>query len=206
MNNNKMNNEIITRKNQEVVNMYNNSKNNVENGKMVCDDKIYVTNVILRFPEIEKNMFDNYFYKARDLDGYVKYGTNIIIPAKERETINMIANSIKKAAAIGRAEYGDSMEFINPLEKPERKTADPIGKFNYNIYAWSWNKKPKVFNIIGKEIHPTNRYLDCKYANATLSFNPFTVNGYLKVGCNIHEIQLLRERAKVEEFISDFGR
>ncbi len=159
----------------------------------------------------------NIFKSRRFQDGQdEKYSICLLIPKKDRETIQDINNAVKAAIQQGISDKWGGKKPVNlklPLRDGDDERADEaeeyIGMYFLNANS---NQKPGIIDMYKNEIlDPTEVYSGC-WGRASINFFPFNSNGNKGVGVGLNNIQKLGDdeplggaRASAEDdFADDF--
>ena len=147
---------------------------------------------------VRLSYFNGWEPKATIDGGRPKYGTSILVPKSDTETIKKIKDAIDKAIKEGvSTKFGGKTPNLATLKTPLRdgdleRPDDPAYKNCYFLNASS-NTAPQ---IVDHEVEPildkSEVYSGC-YAKVSLSFYPYSVNGNKGIAAGLGNIQLIKQ-------------
>lgn len=148
-----------------------------------------VTTGVVRFAYV------NVWRPVSVYDGEERYSVSIIIPKKDKNTINSIISAVDKAMDKGKkklekARFEDIKMPVRDgdAERPEDKAYE--GSYFINAYS---KTKPQV---VGRDIEPLKDekefYSGC-YGRASLTFYVYNHEGEVGVACGLGNLQKLRD-------------
>lgn len=143
-----------------------------------------------------------------------KYSICLLIPKKDKDTINKIKKAMDAAVQQGISDKWGGKKPANlklPLRDGDEERADEAEEYvgMYFLNANS-NQKPGIIDMYKNEIlDPTEVYSGC-WGRASINFFPFSSNGNKGVGVGLNNIQKLGEgealggaRASAEDDFDD---
>lgn len=127
-------------------------------------------------------------------DGEERYSVSIIIPKKDKNTINSIISAVDRAMEKGKKKLEKSR--FEDIKMPVRdgdaeKYEDKAYEGSYFINAYS-KTKPQV---VGRNIEPLEEeefYSGC-YGRASLTFYAYNHEGDVGVACGLGNLQKLKD-------------
>ncbi len=155
--------------------------------------------VVLNFPHLFKRNSNKNFNTENS-----KYGTTVIIPKEDNETLEKIQTAISYAIAQGG--FSDLETIKTPLNDGDViHSGETLYKNSMYLYA-STAFKPKVVDHNVHEIEfRMDEFPSGTYAKVSIQFNPYNFNGKMGVSAELVNVQilpgnkLLEERAKPED-------
>jgi hypothetical protein len=164
--------------------------------------------------------YTNVFTPQPDDNGVDKYGTAILIPKSDKETLRKIQAAVNAALEQGKSKWGGK---IPPTAKKplrdgdEERPDDEAYKGHYFLNASSKNK-PGIAKPIGKdadgktkfaEITDTTEVYSGCYAKVSLNFYPFDAKGNRGVAAGLNNLVKVQDgdflggRSSVKDDFSD---
>lgn len=152
------------------------------------DTKVIIQNVRLSYAQL---------FEPRGFDGQEpKYSTALIIPKADTETIKVIKEGIKAAAALGVEKFGS--KFNTGMKQPLRdgdvdRAGDEVYIDSYFLNANSKRAPQVVATYKGADgkpvpLGPEEVYSGC-YANVSINFYPYQVTANKGVAAGLGNIQ-----------------
>lgn len=147
--------------------------------------------------------------KASAENAEPKYSVSLIIPKKDKKTIEKIEAAIKEALEEGKSKkFGGSIPKKRkiPLRDGDEEREDDAYAGSMFINCNS-KERPLIIDSDKEEILDKNEVYSGCYAKVSLSFYPYDFNGTKGIGCGLRAIMKTRDgeplggsRASADEF------
>ncbi|WP_028125407.1 DUF2815 family protein [Eremococcus coleocola] len=146
--------------------------------------RVLLPNVRLSYPFIwePRAQFDG---------GKEKYSASLLIDKGDTQTMEKVQQAIKNAAQAGVAKFGGKVPDLNKIRTPLRdgdERDDEAYQGHYFINASSIQAPQIVDSNVDPIIDRNEVYAGC-YANVTVNFYAYNVNGNRGIACGLGNIQ-----------------
>jgi len=138
-----------------------------------------------------------YLFEPHAINGQApQYGTSVIIPKSDKETLQAIKDAVNEAKEVGKSKWNGKIppNLKTPLHDGDIDRPDDEAYANsYFLNANSKNHKPGVVDKHNQKIlDATEVYSGC-YARVTLNFFAFNAAGNRGIGCGLGNVQKLED-------------
>ena len=131
-----------------------------------------------------------------------KYSVSVLIPKEDTATVNAVNVAIDAAIEEGIAKFGGKMpnkaEIMLPLHDGDVECDDEAYRGHWFINANS-NTPPGIVDRDLKQILDKSEVYSGCYARVSLSFYAFNIRGHKGVGCNLRNVQKIRDGEPLDD-------
>ena len=151
---------------------------------------------------------------AMDEGAPLKYSVSILIPKKDKKTLQKINEAIEAVIESKGAVFTKNGKRLSSLQLPlrdgdedENKADDPVYNGHFFVNAKSKNKP----GVVDEDLNPimdANEFYSGCYGRASISFYAYDKNGNKGVACSLNNLQKLEDGeplGNVSNPASDFG-
>lgn len=154
--------------------------------------KVVTNKAVLDYPRLIKPKVNNKY-----ADSEAKYGTTIIIPKDDIETIEKINQAIK--AVIACACFTDADDIKLPLKDgDEVHPGEALYENSVYLYASSSFRPRLVDNKVQEIKYCVNEFHSGSYAKAAIQFEHYNYNGIKGLKAELISIQILKGNKLLE--------
>lgn len=154
--------------------------------------KVVTNKIVLDYPRLIKPKVNSKF-----ADSEAKYGTTIIIPKDDIETIEKINQAVK--AVIESGCFTDINDIKLPLKDgDEVHFGEPLYENSMYLYASSSFKPRLVDNKVQEIKYCMSEFQSGSYAKACIQFEHYNYNGIKGVKAELISVQILKGNKLLE--------
>lgn len=173
---------------------YHNNSIQRRNGKMAIDNQ--TTKVVTGKVRLS---YCNIFVPQANDQGVDKYGTAILIPKSDKDTLRKIKAAVDAAVELGKSKWGGKIpaNLKKPLRDGDEERPDDEAYAGHYFLNASSNNKPGIAKPTGKDANgktkfaeitdSTEVYSGC-FAKVSLNFYPYDAKGNRGVAAGLNNI------------------